>query len=209
MDVGSVFPTRNCGDVEVVRYDGCFSVLVRFLNTGNEYVTASDQIRKGTVKDRFLPNLCGVGYLGSRVPYVASIYDCWVNMIKRCYDEPTQDMHPTYKGCSVCDEWLCFKNFHSWYVANYIDGFEVDKDKIVKDNKIYSPDTCLFISQEENKQMASQKKYSVTRKDGTKEIVKNMSKFCRDNSLTLSGMRRVLSGERKTHKDFIKVELIK
>lgn len=209
MKVGFRFDTTQGGECEVLEYNGCFSVSVVFLNTGTKCVTSSDQIRKGTVKDRFLPNLCGVGYLGEKVPYVESIYNIWANMIKRCYDPLVQDANPTYKGCTVCDEWLCFGNYHKWYIENYIKGFDVDKDKKIYENKIYSPTTCLFISREENIQIASVKKYKLTKKNGSISTIENMRKFCRDNGLMVSGMRRVMTGERKTHKDFIKVELIK
>ncbi len=209
MKKGDVFKTNRCGDVVVIEYLSCFNVKVKFLDTGNECITTSDQLKKGTVKDRFLVTLCGVGMLGEKVPYVETIYTRWSNMIKRCYDPLTQDAHPTYKGCTVCDEWLVFSNYHRWYVANYVDGFEVDKDKKIKGNKVYSPETCVFISKRENMQIAFQKEYRLTKRDGSTVKARNLTEFCRDNGLTLSCIRGVMSGKRKTHKDFIKVELIK
>jgi hypothetical protein len=56
---------------------------------------------------------------------------------------------PTYKDCSVCDEWLNFQNFAAWYDKNYYEvtgeRMDLDKDILVKGNKIYSPDTCAFV----------------------------------------------------------------
>lgn len=77
-------------------------------------------------------------------------YYLWHGMIQRCYDEKTHKKHPTYNGCTVCDEWLYFSNFKKWFDENYVDGYQLDKDILVKGNKIYSPDTCCFVPHEIN-----------------------------------------------------------
>lgn len=69
----------------------------------------------------------------------------WENMLQRCYQESEQKRHPTYRGCSVCEEWMVFSNFEKWFNANYIDGYEIEKDIIVKGNKIYAPEFCCFV----------------------------------------------------------------
>ena len=76
-------------------------------------------------------------------------------MLRRCYNERELNKQPTYRGCSVCDEWHNFQNFAQWYTDNYyeIDGecMELDKDILHKGNKIYSPDNCVFVPQCINK----------------------------------------------------------
>ena len=72
-------------------------------------------------------------------------------MIKRCYDEKTIKKHLTYKDCSVCDEWHNFQNFAKWCEENYYESkfknepMQLDKDILQKGNKIYSPETCIFV----------------------------------------------------------------
>lgn len=70
-------------------------------------------------------------------------------MLERCYSARYQERKPTYKGCSVCDEWLNYQNFAKWYDDNYyeIKGeiMCLDKDILVKGNKIYSPENCVFV----------------------------------------------------------------
>lgn len=94
--------------------------------------------------------ICGVGVndfdgaIKIKTKHLKS-YDCWRNMIMRCYDVKEQEKHPTYKGCVVCDEWLYFSNFKKWFDENYRDGYEIDKDILYKDCKYYSPQTCLFV----------------------------------------------------------------
>ena len=72
-------------------------------------------------------------------------YQVWDSMIKRCYSKKHQLHAASYIGCRVCDEWLRYSNFKKWFDGNYVDGYQLDKDILVKDNKIYSPDTCCFV----------------------------------------------------------------
>ena len=50
----------------------------------------------------------------------------------------------------MTDEWLNFQNFAEWYEKNYyeIPGeiMCLDKDILIKRNKTYSPETCVFVS---------------------------------------------------------------
>ena len=80
-------------------------------------------------------------------------YKAWKNMLERCYSDKYHKNRPTYSGCTVTLSWLKFSSFDSWYDDNYIEGYELDKDIKVKGNKIYSPDTCLFVSGDVNKLM--------------------------------------------------------
>lgn len=73
------------------------------------------------------------------------VYKTWTSMIRRCYSDKYHKLKPTYKGCQVCDEWKYYSNFEKWFYDNYKDGFVLDKDILVKGNKIYSPDTCCFV----------------------------------------------------------------
>lgn len=77
-------------------------------------------------------------------------YRKWESLLRRCYATDYQDKRPTYIGCTVCDEWLTFSNFKSWMETQDWEGKELDKDLLVKDNKLYSPETCCFISRELN-----------------------------------------------------------
>lgn len=72
-------------------------------------------------------------------------YNIWHKMLERCYDEKYKIKHPTYTDCTVCDEWIYFSNFKKWFDENYIEGYQLDKDILVKGNKMYSPDTCCFV----------------------------------------------------------------
>lgn len=84
----------------------------------------------------------------------------WEGMIERCYLKP-RPRNASYKDCSICEEWLTFSNFHKWFYEpenGYIEGYDIDKDLLIKGNRIYSPATCCFLPPEINKVFIKQKK---------------------------------------------------
>lgn len=85
-------------------------------------------------------------------------YIHWLNMIKRCENKEYQDKYPTYIGSTMCHEWWSFKNFKEWFDKNYIEGWHLDKDLIVKGNKVYSPATCCMLPPEINTCLTTNKK---------------------------------------------------
>lgn len=72
-------------------------------------------------------------------------YRTWGHMLERCYSPRYLAQHPTYQGCSVDPEWLRFSSFKTWMDSQRWDGMVLDKDLLVIGNKIYSPETCLFV----------------------------------------------------------------
>lgn len=79
----------------------------------------------------------------------------WENMRQRVEDGYFHIKYPTYKSVTVCDEWLDYQNFASWFEGQclkdlYQEGWQLDKDILSKDVKIYSPETCVFIPKDLN-----------------------------------------------------------
>ena len=114
----------------------------------------------GGITCPYEPREYNIGYLGegkykkSKNGKMTKCYSTWHNMLMRCYDKDFQEKNSTYKGCKVCDEWLNFQNFAEWYYKNYyeIEGkiMNLDKDILIKGNKIYSPKTCIFVPNDIN-----------------------------------------------------------
>ena len=52
----------------------------------------------------------------------------------------------------MCVEWHCFTNFLDWFKLNYIENCDLDKDLLQFniENKIYSPNTCVFLDNKMN-----------------------------------------------------------
>lgn len=76
------------------------------------------------------------------------VYRIWNCMLERCYRSGCGV--DTYIDCFVCDEWHVFSNFKKWFDENYVEGYHIDKDLLIKGNKVYSPETCCFLPKEIN-----------------------------------------------------------
>ena len=86
-------------------------------------------------------------------------YILWKHMLERCYSNKCHERQPTYKGCQVSDRWLVFSNFledlplienYELWRDNPNTGVSLDKDSKVQGNKVYSLETCCFISRSDN-----------------------------------------------------------
>lgn len=131
-------------------------------------VCANDRIRKskkGVGRSDMRRAIYGVGICdvessvfledGSIMPS----YNIWHDMLKRCYSEMLHKKEPAYIGCSVCDEWKRFSIFKDWFEENYVEGYALDKDILIKGNKIYSPTTCCFIPRELNSLLTNRRNH--------------------------------------------------
>ena len=77
-------------------------------------------------------------------------YRKWVSILTRCYSKKLHTEHPAYIGCKVSEEWKTFSNFKVWMETQDWVGKHLDKDILIPDNKLYSRDTCVFVSSEVN-----------------------------------------------------------
>lgn len=159
--LGKEFETL-CGRCFIIDYREAKDVTVMFYEP--VYVTKCrlSHLKDGLVYNPLKPCLYGVGFTGIG-GYSAKndkrAYSIWSTMLKRSYDVVFQECKPTYVEVSVCSEWLNFQNFAKWYYKNsfstYVDSsdrsYHLDKDLLLKGNKVYSPETCCFIPQELNK----------------------------------------------------------
>jgi len=209
---GTLHVSNNSGTFKVIEYIDYRHIKVRFISTGYEQVTTFYQIKTGAVKDKLKPTLLGIGYLGVG-PFKGGCnnkhtpaYLCWKGMIARCYCEKSLKKRPTYRECSVVEEWHNFQNFAKWYEDNYVEGYDLDKDIKVEGNKVYGPETCIFVSPEENGIKCAAKNYKVINPEGKVVAVYNMLKFCIDNNLSYSSMRRLAKGLIKQYKGWTKYE---
>jgi len=88
------------------------------------------------------------GKLRQKVTGICPYYDDWRGMVQRCFDHKLQQRNPTYKGCTMCEEWKYFSNFIKWVDSqpnkNWQDC-QLDKDLLIKGNKHYSPETTLYL----------------------------------------------------------------
>ena len=156
--VGKVFKSLNSGDFKIVKYNNKTNVVIQFLKTGYETTVRLTNIRNGYVKDPYLPSVYGVGILGTK--YLASIngvqtkeYKLWCCMLVRCYSNTYKKKYPTYEGCEVSDNFKSYEYFYEWcqkQIGFNNEGWHLDKDLLIKGNKVYSETTCIFLPNEIN-----------------------------------------------------------
>lgn len=159
---GDLFKTKRYGDLIVTKYVNHKEVYVKFLDTGYETKAYFGNIKKGIVKDRSVPSVLGVGIVGDELTKVDGSclkeYSLWQRLLERCYCEKFHVKYPTYLGCTASNGFKHFKIFKSWCQQQIGFGclddkgnhFELDKDLLIKGNKVYSEDTCCFIPREIN-----------------------------------------------------------
>ena len=156
--VGKVCKSKSSGDFKILKYDDARNVEIQFLKTGYHKVAEMKEVRNGNIKDPYSPSVFGVGILGTK--YLSAVngvrtkeYVLWKSMLERCYSDVLKKRCPTYEGCEVSDKFLYYEYFYEW--CNKQIGFSnkdwhLDKDLLVKGNKLYSENTCVFIPSEIN-----------------------------------------------------------
>lgn len=159
--IGTIRKNTYGSLMEVVEYINSHDILVKF-DRGKPVHTQWNPFIKGEVRNVYDKSVCGVGYIGEG-EYVTKVkdkkhtpqYEKWCSMIKRCYSEKLHNNQPTYIICTVSEEWYNFQMFAKWYDENYyeFDGSGrmcLDKDILKKNNKIYSPENCIFVPERIN-----------------------------------------------------------
>lgn len=153
MDLKRIGETKimNCGEeATIIEYNGVKDILVEFKKYGEKVNSQYVNFKNGTIKSKFAKTVYGVGFIGECLYKTDSIqYKYWRDMLKRCYDEKTLERNPTYCNKSVDECWHNFQNFAKWFDENYYEHSKeamcLDKDILEKGNKIYSPNTCIFV----------------------------------------------------------------
>lgn len=138
----------------IIKYNSAKDITIQFDN-GFIKNTRYHRFKEGAVPSVYDKTVYNIGYLGEGV-YEAYINDSftksytkWKSMLQRCYDDKLHVKRPRYKDCAVCEEWHNYQNFAKWFEDNYYEipgeTMCLDKDILIKGNKMYSPDTCVFV----------------------------------------------------------------
>lgn len=153
--IGEVNYSNFGSRMTIIEFNNSKDIVVEYEN-GFRLKTRYPEFKSGSVKSPYDRSVFKVGYIGEGC-YKVSVggkhtihYHYWYDMLKRCYDPRYSEKHNTYSDKTVCEEWHNFQNFAKWFDENYYtvdngERIELDKDIIKKHNKIYSPDTCIFI----------------------------------------------------------------
>ena len=205
MEIGSIKQNNLGHKFKVLSRDADRSTqkhiyyFIQFLDTGYITSTRTESINDGTVKDKLIPNSLGgmVGYINTRSN--RKLYNVWRKMMDRCYN-PKSKSYKYYglKGVTVCERWHRYDFFANDVVL--LEGYdeyafnnsliELDKDIKSGEVKIYSPETCMWVSPYDN-QMQRVKEYNtrnikhVIFPDGHIEQVYNLCEFARQHGFEI------------------------
>lgn len=92
----------------------------------------------------------GIGYNAGKYPTKLEgkstfQYNLWLNMLHR--------ISVTYTDCIISENFKNFSYFYEWcekQIGFGLPNYELDKDLLIKGNKLYSEETCVFIPKELN-----------------------------------------------------------
>lgn len=151
---GEISFNKSNKKMQIIKYNNYKDIIIEF-DDGFIIKSTYQQFKNGEVANPYDKSICDIGYIGEGIYVVKNKnkitdqYIAWSSMMNRCYSEKYHEKYMTYLNCTVCDEWHNFQNFAKWYDENYYsikdEKMHLDKDILFKGNKIYSPDTCVFV----------------------------------------------------------------
>jgi len=166
--IGKIFDSNKCGKFKVIdvvkkNKDGSTNYLCKFINTNYLVIAHKSNILDGGITDRFFPIVYNVGVIGDigninvkKYPY----YKTWKYMLHRAYNDEYKNKYPTYNNVVVSEKWLNLKNFSKdvqniigykeMIKYNYKYKFNLDKDILFHNNKIYDLQNCCLIPEKLN-----------------------------------------------------------
>ena len=143
---GTRHATNDGGWVEVVSYEHSKRVTV-VNQDGEEFVRAAYDLRLGKCPGYRQAGLVPREYQDTKAG----------RLLTALHNRHNQE---GYRDCSVAPEWYNWENFKAWFDANYVEGYQIDKDILVQGNKVYGPDTCKFVPKSLNVAVQLGKGYS-------------------------------------------------
>lgn len=195
--IGEIYNTNKYGKIIIKCIINNEYAAIEFMNTGYIKNARIDHILSGNVRDDTIPSVYGIanyGTVNESYDNIRKFYNIWIGMISRCYNINSK-AYNSYgaKGVKVCDRWLTFENFLEdiKYLMNYNElvknpnMYELDKDYLQQhipiSNRIYSPETCVFILKSDNLKIASLNRNNIYFKeninhDPSKQIICNVVK---------------------------------
>ena len=145
--------------MKIVEYNNSHDVIIEYQDKYRfKRRTYYSNFVNGCLDNPYFPTVCGVGIVGDMKKYTSKNikvdreYNMWRGIIHRCYDKECKIKYPTYKEATCCKDWLLFENFYEWIHSqenfdnwNKCNDFDIDKDILIKGNKVYSPETCCLV----------------------------------------------------------------
>lgn len=149
--------------MKIIEYVNSRNILVEFQDEHKFRIrTIYGNFKSGSIKNPYYPSVYGVGIIGTKYPISINCkltieYDAWKRMLRRCFNNKEKERSPAYKNITCSNDWLLYENFYEWLHSQenfdkWLEGdrWAIDKDILIKRNKIYSPNACCLIPQNVN-----------------------------------------------------------
>lgn len=207
-----ILPSKSHGNFEIIDIEKRTTksatiriFVIRFLDTGTIKRYAARYLTLGKVVDDTIPTIYGKGlvFKGVTISHKRE-YHLWHNMMKRCYGENNPEtMDKTYKGVEVHKDWWDIKNFlndlpqlkgyKEWKNG---EDYQLDKDLLSRNKKIYSKETCQFIPTSTNARHARSPHSKTVVHVETGEEYESMSKASKAIGVSRSNISSECHGKR-------------
>lgn len=164
--IGKRFESNKGDWCTVLEYINANKVVIKFDGYEHyEKTVSAKALKEGSFRNNYRPTIqgLGLGYMGDGIyswngdENVQKAYQVFVGMFSRCYDPYTQSKQTAYIGCSVDPRFYDFQVFAKFYVENPFCGlgYHLDKDLLIRGNRVYSPEACTLLPPEVNSALAS------------------------------------------------------
>lgn len=211
--INKKFTTKKYGTVEVIDVGNKYGYYkVKFLKSGTIDEFRKDAIIKGEIRDKYVCSYLDIGIIGNIKTRGKNkkYYTIWRNMLNRCYNKNLPSANSYFGRVFVCEKWLTFEKFmediclvDGWDKDLFDNGkivLDKDKKQRFKNEKIYSLETCAWISSEENNkyQDFQQNQFKAINKLGEIFYDYNITDFAKQHNLSRRQISAVLHGRYKT-----------
>lgn len=181
------YPNVRKGDVFVNTF-GTRAIVIAYINSKNVLVEFQDDykyqrkfylkdLREGQFTNPYDKTMEGRGFVGvgkysaSKNSKKTLAYIRWSGMMHRCYSGHNE----AYSDVEVSEEWHNFQNFAEWFYNQDNHGevdWELDKDLLSGDFKLYSTKTCCILPAKINT-FISTRKIKNNLPTGVREVICN------------------------------------
>lgn len=103
-----------------------------------------------TVQIKVESGVSASGKRKQKVIWHCPFYSRWCGVLERSYSKALHKTRPSYIGCSTTPEWHYFMTFRAWMEKQDWQDKHLDKDILFIGNKVYGPNTCVFVDARTN-----------------------------------------------------------
>ncbi|MGL4453116.1 MAG: hypothetical protein ACRCTZ_18295 [Sarcina sp.] len=151
---GEINKNTQGSTMEIVRYKNKSDIDVIFKSGYISKNKMYKDFKSGNIKDYLYPSLLGHGIIGvgKYSKSNSQQYKIWSGVINRAFNKKYKSNKKTYNDVCVSGDFLNFQKFAEWFDDNNWVGedAQIDKDILIKGNKIYSAGNCIIVDQRIN-----------------------------------------------------------